>query len=262
VKSTPIKRLYYDLEMSQAIAKLWGSGKQYVHASQIIEPQKIISFHWSWEGENEVHNIDWGLEKQCDKRVLKQIAKQFKAANEVVAHNGNRFDMKKVYNRALFHNIHLPVKPAQIDTMLELKKIAYMDSYSLKEACKYFKLPLKLDAGGISTWDDIQFKKCKKALDHLLYYGDGDITSLKALYKKLEPYIKPKFNHSVNKGLEKYNCPNCGNIHIYHNKQVTTASGTIHHWMRCSDRACNKYFKINNKTHQDWIKFKLNAGIK
>jgi len=98
-------------------------------------------------------------------------------------------------------------------------------------------------------------------LDHLLYYGDGDIVSLKAVYYKLRPYIAPNFQYAVKNGDSKFHCPECSAL-PYWNKTYTTAQGTIQHYMKCRNKECRTTFKINNKTYQDWFKYKVLKGIK
>jgi len=255
------KRLFYDLETSQMVFKGWRTGKQFIGAHQIIEPTKIISVHWGWEGEDEVYNLDWGLDKQCDKRLLKKFIKELNKADEIVAHNGDRFDIKWIRTRAIKHGLEMKHTYNMIDTYKIAKKYLNLHSYSLKEICKYYDLTLKIDAGGISTWDAIQFDKSQEALDHLLYYGDGDITSLKAVYYKLRPYAQPNMHFGVYGGNEKFHCPECGALPKW-NKTYTTRAGTIQHYMKCRDSKCSTYFKVNNKTYQDYMSYKIRNGIK
>jgi hypothetical protein len=254
------KRLFYDLETSQIIFKGWRTGKQFVGAHQILEHQKVISFHWSWEGEDEVHHVHWGLHKQCDKKVMKEIQKQFSKASELVSHNGDKFDMKKIFARMMFHNLDFFKTFKSYDTYKEVKKIASLPSYSLKECCLYFDLPLKLDSGGLETWDAVQFDKDQKALDHLLYYGDGDIVSLKALFEKLKPYMNIKTHHAVLHGGDKWMCPECDSIKVNIKRTYTTAAGTIKHYYHCREDGCGTHYQVNNKTRQDHLQFMMING--
>ena len=257
-----LKILFFDLELSQAIATVWNTGKQYVGHHQLIEPQKIISYHWKWSDSDKVQNMDWGLHKQCDKKIIKQIKKDFDRADLIVAHNGNRFDMKKVYGRAMYHGIILNPKYVTFDTMVEVKRLASLPSYSLAFLCKHFGLPFKLDSGGKATWDQVQFDKSREALDHLLYYGDGDITSLEALYYHIRPYTQAKIHAGVLRGGERYHCPSCERLANYKSMYVT-AAGTVQHWLQCSDRkVCKSQWKVNNKTYQDYMQYKIRNGIK
>lgn len=251
------RRLYFDLETSKMLFWAWDTGKTYLRADQIIQEKKIVSFHWKWEGEEEVHHVHWGLHEQCDKKVVQEIAKQFSRATEIVSHNGKRFDMKIVFGRAMFHKIDLLPKYIQRDTYQMVKSVAYLPSYSLKYCCKHFGLPLKLDSGGSATWDKVQFDKDQEALDHLLYYGDGDIISLEALFN----HIKPFFFVQQHYGEEKYHCPEC-DLLGEHNKRYTTAAGTVQHYFRCKDKGCNTTWKVNNKVYQDWLQYKIRHGVK
>jgi transposase-like protein len=84
-----------------------------------------------------------------------------------------------------------------------------------------------------------------------------DVTVLEAVFNKLNSYTTPSTNYAVKNGDDKFCCPECTNYNVRHNKQVVTAAGTIHYWMRCND--CRKHFKINNKTYIEFLKFKINT---
>jgi len=253
------KRLFYDLETSMLVTWAWRTGKQYVGANQILEHNKIISAHWKWEGEDKVHHIDWGLNKQCDKKIVETLIKEFDKADEIVAHNGDRFDIKWVKSRAIYHGLEMRSNYRSIDTLKLAKSNLNLPSYSLKELCKYYGLPQKIDAGGIETWQKIQFEKDQEALDHLLFYGDGDIISLEAVFQKLRPYVKLKSNYATLYGNENFFCPECSAL-PYWNKTYTTLAGTLKHYMKC--KRCNTTFNINNSSYQKYFQYKVMNGIK
>ena len=250
------KRLFYDIETSQIIFKGWWTGKGFTGAHQILEPSKIISIHWKWEGKKKIYNLNWGLKEQCDKKLLEVFIKELNKADEIVAHNGNGFDIKWIRARAMFHDLDMRNHYNMIDTYKLAKASLRLPSYSLKEICKYYKLPAKIDAGGISTWDDIQFRHCKKAMKHLLYYGDGDIVSLEAVFHKMRPYVKHNVNYSVLYGNTRYHCPECSCTGRW-NKTYTTAAGTVQVLMQCRNVNCGTYFKVNNKVYQDYLNYRM-----
>ena len=135
-----------------------------------------------------------------------------------------------------------------------------MPSNSLKEVCKYFDLPNKKDAGGLSTWIDVIVNKDKAALDHLLFYGDGDIVSLEAVFNKINGYIKPNMQYAVLRGKDKYHCPECGELGRLR-KSYTTAAGTMQHYFSCVHSNCVTSFKVNNKTYMDFLQHKIINNI-
>ena len=256
------KRLFYDIETSFCQGHFWRPGyNQTVLPSQILKQAQIICISWKWEGEDKIHNVNWGLAKQCDKALLKRFIKELDKADEIVAHNGDRFDIKWIRTRALFHGLSMRNHYNSIDTLKLCKSYLKLPSNTLAEACKYFGLVQKKDPGGMQTWIDIIFNKDKKAMKNMIDYCDGDIASLESLYVKLKPYVKHKVNYAVLRGHEKFHCPECSRL-ATHNKNYTTAAGTQQHYMRCGDVKCLKVFKINNKTYQDWLKYKMMNNIK
>lgn len=256
-----MKVLFYDIETSFCKGHFWRPGwNQTIHPHQITEHAKIISIHWKWGDKEEVNNLDWGLNKQCDKKMLKKFIKELDKADLVVTHNGKRFDTPWLRTRAMFHNIDFRPKYNELDTYKLAKKYLNLPSNSLKEVCKYFGLESKKDAGGIQTWIDVIYKKDKKALEHLLYYGDGDITSLEAVYNKFLPYVMNTTHSAVLSGGNKFSCPNCGSNIVQMNKKYTTAAGTVLRYMRCGK--CRQQYKINNKTYMDLLQFRIKNNIK
>ena len=256
------KRLFYDIETSFCQGHFWKPGyNQTVLPSQILKQAQIICISWKWEGDDVIHHADWGLKKQCDKSLLKKFIKELNKADEIVAYNGDRFDIKWIRTRAVFHGLEMRNHYNSIDTLKLCKSYLRLPSNTLAEACKYFNLVQKKDPGGMQTWTDIVFDKSKEALDRMIDYCDGDIDSLEALFEKLKPYVKHKINYAVLKGQEKFHCPECGKLG-YLNKTYTTAAGTIQHYMRCSDYpTCGKVYKVNNKTYMDYLKFKMMNNI-
>lgn len=255
------RRLFYDIETSKQVFSGWRTGKQYVGAHQIMEHTKIICISWKWEHEDEVHHLDWGLKKQCDKKLLQKFIPILEQGDQIVGHNADGFDLKWIRSRAMFHDIPMSPYFNTIDTYKIVKSICNLPSYSLANCCNYFGLEAKKDSGGDATWNGVQFDKDREALDRMLEYCDGDIISLEALFNKIRPYSKHKFNYSVLGSDAKYHCPECGGLANW-NKTYTTAQGTIIHYMKCRDNICHTKFKINNKTYQDFLQYKMINNIK
>lgn len=248
------KRLFYDIETSVCEGVFFRPGyNQTINPQQVLKHAKIICISYKWEGEEEVHNLDWG-KKQCDKQLLKKFIKLLDRSDEIVAHNGDRFDIKWIRARALFHGLTMKPKYNSLDTYKLCKKYLALPSYKLAEVAKYYGLTPKIDAGGLQTWIDVVVNKSPKALDHMKYYCDGDIITLEEVFNKIRPYVAPSLNYSVLHGGEKFFCPECSSIGKW-NKTYTTAAGTIQHYMKCRDKQCGTYYKVNNKTYIDYLKY-------
>lgn len=265
-----VKRLFYDIETSFCKGHFWRPGyNQRITPEQITEHAKIISAHFKWQHKDEVRHVHWGLEEQCDKKVVQALIKEMDKADEIVTHNGKKFDTPWVRSRAVFHNIPMRPDYNQIDTYKIAKSYLSLPSYRLKDICDYYGLTAKVDPGGLQTWQNVVFNKDPEAFEHLLYYGDGDIYSLEDVFRKLRPYVKPNMHyHSdhVQIGAGKYAagkffCPECGTLGR-HRKEYRTAAGTIRHYMTCKDSECGTSYRVSNKSFQDFLQYKTFHNIK
>jgi hypothetical protein len=255
------KRLFYDIETSFCKGHFWRPGyNQRIGPEQITDYAKIISIHWKYEGDSTVKNLDWGLKKQCDKKMLEVFIPIMNEADEIITHNGKRFDTPWIRTRALFHGLPMRHTYNEVDTYKLCKKYLNLPSNSLKEVCKYYGLQAKVDAGGLQTWINVIYKKDAEALKHMLFYGDGDINSLEAVFNKIKNYVNPNMQYSVLRGGDKFTCPECGGLGRLR-KTYSTAAGTIQHYMSCRNNECLPSFKINNKTYMDYLQFKMINNI-
>lgn len=256
------KRLFYDIETSFCEGTFWRPGfNQTILPDQILKHGQIICVSWKWEDDDEIKNIHWGLKDQCDKKVLKKFIPELNKANEIVAHNGDRFDIKWLRARAAFHGLDMKPFYRMVDTLKLSKRYFALPSYKLSEVAKYFGLTPKMDPGGLQTWIDIVIHKNGDALKTMMEYCDGDITTLEEVFHKIRRYTKHSMHHAVQGGQGKYFCPECTGLGMW-NKTYTTAAGTTKHYFKCRDTNCSTYWDINNKTYMDYLQYKMINGIK
>ena len=249
------KRLFFDIETSFNVGIFWRSGYNLnINPGDIIHERAIICICYKWEGQDEVHSLEWDS-KQSDKAMLKKFLKVMAQATEIVAHNGDRFDMKWIRTRCLFHNLGMPPIHNTIDTLKEAKRYFNFNSNKLDYIAKFLGVGAKMDTGGLDLWKDIVFKKSPDAMAKMVAYCKMDVTVLESVFDKLNLYTQSKVNYAILTGGDKFDCPQCGTTNIRYNKKVTTSAGTIHHWLICNP--CNKYFKVNNKTYEDWVKYRI-----
>lgn len=254
------KRLFFDIETSFNIGWFWRSGyRQNISPEQIIEERKIICISWKWQGDPTVYNLTWD-QKQCDKKMIKKFIKVMDKADEIIAHNGDRFDIKWLKTRALFHGISIMPKYQTLDTLKSVKSHFNFNSNKLDYIAKFLGVGEKMETGGIQLWKDIIFNKDKKALKKMVEYCDQDVIILEKVFLKINNHIVHKTHFGVSKGLEKFSCPECGSLHIIVNKTRVTAMGTIKKSLKC--KKCNKYFTVSNKTYMDLLKYKIRNNIK
>jgi uncharacterized protein YprB with RNaseH-like and TPR domain len=155
--------------------------------------------------------------------MLEKFIKVMSKADEIVAHNGDRFDLKWVRTRALYHGIDVMPFVKTIDTLKWAKKYFNFNSNKLDYIAKLLQVGAKMDTGGLDLWKDIVFRKDMEALAKMVEYCKMDVEVLEAVFNKLNSYLAPQHNYAVQHGGEKYECPECGGTNFYFNKKVTTA---------------------------------------
>jgi hypothetical protein len=248
------KRLFYDIETSYTKGIFWSPGPgQNILPQQILVYPKIICISWKWEGEKTVYNLDWNVKKQCDKSILQKFIPILDQADEIVAHNGDGFDIKWIRTRALAHSLEMRDYYNSIDTLKACRYYFNLPSNKLGEVAKYFKLDAKGDPGGLSTWIDIIENKDPKALKRMIDYCNQDVVVLEKVFNKIKPYIKPKSNYAVLNNGERYECPECGTSDIRLTKTYVTTAGTVKRQLRCKDSKCGVCFTVNNSVYTAFL---------
>ena len=250
-----IKRLFFDIETSPMIAYTWRVGwKLNIGTDNIIEDWKVICISYKWEGEDKVQHLTWD-ENQCDKKMLEDFIKIANTADEMIAHNGDRFDIKKIRTRCIFHRIPMFPNYRTLDTLKKAKSGFNFNSNRLDYIAKFLGVGAKLEHEGFQMW-----VKCmqgdKQALKEMVEYCDVDIIVLEDVFLVLQNYIKHNAHAGVIGGGHKAECPNCGSEHTSLLKNNFTAAGTIKRLMECD--TCSYTYEISNAAYRQKLEFDAN----
>jgi len=247
--SKGIKRLFWDLETSPNIGMFWRSGyKLAIPYDNILQERAIICVCYKWEGAKKVHSIEW--DKGDDARLVKEFAPIMEEADELVAHNGDKFDLKWYNTRHLLHGLP-PIPIAKtVDTLVIARRRFYFNSNRLNYIAQFLGLDSKHDTE-FGMWRDILLRNCPKAMKRMVSYCKKDVELLEQVYHKLAPYHNPKSHVGVMTGNEKWTCPHCGSPNVHCSKTKTTARGTIQRQMQCKD--CGRYFTISDTAYRDYL---------
>jgi hypothetical protein len=253
----PIKRLFYDIETSYAKGWFWRpSYNTRITYQQIIEHSKIICISYKWQGEDKVHNLKWNKD-QCDKEMVYEFIKVMNKADEIVAHNGDKFDEKWIRKRAIYHRLPMRPKYQSLDTLKKARTHFGFDSNRLDDLGDYLGVGRKLE-NEKGLWDKVVQFNNRKALQKMVDYCDVDVILLEDVFTVMMPYIRKNTNFAVLKGGEKFHCNECASPHTHLAGTYTTAAGTFKRIMEC--KSCNNNFKINNSTYQKYLQQKMIDG--
>lgn len=244
------KVLIYDIETSYNIGKFWRAGYNLnINPGDIIHERAIICISYKWLGEEQVYNLTWD-KNQCDKFLLEQFIPILDEADMIVAHNGDRYDLKFIKTRALKHNLKMLINYKQFDTLKVAKAKFMFNSNKLDYISKFLGAEGKISTE-MKLWDDIILRKCPKALIKMLDYCDEDVRQLEVVYNALVSWDNPKFHVGVLNGKIKQTSPITGSVNIKHIKQMITNSGTIKHIMR--DLDTSRLFEMSDTNYKKFL---------
>ena len=236
------KRLFFDIETSPNLVFSWNVGYDIrLDHDNIIKERAIICICYKFEGSDKVYHLTW--DKGDDKKMLQKFAEIINTADEVVGHNSDKFDIKWVRTRCIYHGINMTHDIKSIDTLKAARSKFRFNSNRLDYLGKYLGLGEKLETGGFSLWKDIVLKNDKKAIDKMVKYCKQDVLLLEKIFQKINPYIPHKTNCAVMFERDSTACPECLSEHTVVNRHRITASGTKYVTMQCKD--CGKYFSIS-----------------
>jgi uncharacterized protein YprB with RNaseH-like and TPR domain len=239
---TKRRRLFFDIETSPNIGLFWEAGyKKNIDYSNIIQERAIICICYKWEDEKEVYSLQWDS-KQNDKVMLQKFIEVANLANEMVGHNGDKFDLAWIRTRCLFHKIEMFPAYVTIDTLKIARSKFRFNSNRLNYIADFLGLGQKIKTE-YSLWKDILLKKDKIAMEKMIKYCKKDVILLEQVFNALKNHIPPKTHYGVIFGHYKGSCPECGSDDIIIKDRRALASGIIKLIFRC--KTCGKH---HNKT--------------
>lgn len=248
-----MKRLYFDAETSPNVGTFWKAGyKQRIDYQNIIDERKLICVSYKWHDSDEVKTLDWG-KKQDDKSIVKKFWKVVEKADEIIAHNGDRFDIKWLRTRAIYHGLPFPAQLNTVDTLKWARGNFYFNSNRLDYIGHFLGVGEK-----INTSPGLWTRVCagdQDALREMIEYCEEDVRLLQRVHEKMINYTPQKTNFAVLSGGDRWNCPECGSTHVICNNTRTTAAGTVKCQYHC--KSCKKYYTVNNKQRMKHLEWKL-----
>lgn len=251
-----IKRLFFDIETSPNVVYSWRIGYNLtLTPDNIIDERKIICISYKWENSDKIYSLKWD-ENQCDKQMLIDFIQQANQADELIAHNGDRFDIKWIRTRCIFHRIPMFPQYKTLDTLKKAKNGFNFNSNKLDYIAQFLGVGAKVKHSGFDMWKKVM-KNDPEAMDEMVNYCEGDIIVLEDVYFTMQNYIKTNTHNGVINNNLKYSCPSCGSEHSELIKNNVTAAGTIKRLMECND--CDYNFEISNSSYI--LKLKFNNKI-
>jgi len=248
------KRLFFDIETSPNIMFAWTAGyKLNLPPENIIKERAIMCICYKWEGEKQVHSLEW--KKGDDKKLLVDFMKVMNTADEVIGHNSDNFDIKWVRTRCLYHGIPAIPDYSTVDTYKLAKKYFRFNSNKLDYISSFLGGGHKLHTG-FGLWKSIVLDNDVKAMKKMVTYCKKDVVLQEKVYQRMKEYTNHKTHIGVHGGNDKASCPECESENIVKKGIRVTAAGSKSYRLNCLD--CGKWYQIAFSTFNKLIRTKEN----
>jgi DNA polymerase elongation subunit (family B) len=237
------KRLFFDIETSPNIGLFWQAGyKQRIDPDNIIKERAIICIAYKWEGE-ETGALFWD-KKMCDKRMLSEFIKIANHADELVGHNGDKFDLTWIRTRCLLHGIEMFPKYTTIDTLKIARQQFKFNSNRLNYIAQFLGIGEKIKTE-FGLWKDVLLNNNREALSKMVDYCKNDVILLEKVFNKIQHHTPHKTHFGVVFNQDRGSCPGCGSDDLVKHMIKVSAAGVRYQQYQC--KTCHKFHKKIDK---------------
>ena len=210
------KILILDIETTPIAVWTWSLGNHYINPVNIIKDGNGKSIDWyvlSWSAKwwyDDKVMSDVVTPKEAkdrdDKRIMESVWKLLDEADIIIAHNGDRFDLRKLKARFIANAMIPPMPYKTIDTLKVARKEFAFSSNKQDYITKFLGLEEKLNTE-FQLWVDCM-NGDSAALKRMERYNRTDVVGLEEMYIKLRPYMKNHPNIAVM--MDENVCSVCG----------------------------------------------------
>lgn len=249
------KILVLDIETAPILAHVWRTFKENVGLEQISFDWYILSFAAKWLHQSETMYFDQqhARDVEDDTDLMRRLWNLLDEADIIVAHNGRRFDLKKINARFAIKGFTPPSPYRIVDTLEIAKKnfaftsnrLAYLtDTLCTEKKEAHAKFP------GFSLW-----KEClagnPEAWEEMRTYNIQDVVSLEELYLLLLPWDNkaPNVANYSDEGV--IQCAKCGGKHLRKVEKLYRTNVGQYEMYLCMDcHGWNRGRKLQNSLEQ------------
>ncbi len=229
-----------DTENAPNLGYVWGKWEQ-----NVIEYKSnwyFLSFAHKELGSKTIkcHTLPdyspWKKDREDDKALVEAMWHVLDQSDIVIAHNGDRFDLRKANARFVAHGMKPPSPYKSIDTLKIARRFFQFDSNRLDDLGQYLGVGRKLPHTGKHLWFGCMAGD-PKAWATMKKYNIQDVSLLERIYLKLRPWATthPNINH-LSRCADA--CPTCQSKNIQYRGFSFTRTGQRQR-LQCRD--CGKW---------------------
>jgi hypothetical protein len=232
-----VKIILFDIETAPIQAHVWQLYD--TNVVRMIRDWELMSFSWKELGEKKTHVLSRRTVKS-EADLVKKLHEVLSGADILVAHNGNKFDIKKANAKFIQFKLRPPRPSYSVDTRAVAKRHFKFSSNKLDDLGQLLAVGRKVRTGGFDLWEDCLAGK-ESAWKKMEKYNQQDVRLLERVYLKLRPWIS---NHPSLSLLTKTpkSCPKCGSTRPMHSNGFRRTVAGAYQRLQCQD--CGGWAKI------------------
>ena len=230
------KILLFDVETAPLLGTAWQTYE--TNLVWLVKDWYMLGFSWKWLGDSKVHVLvlpsfkRYKKDPEDDSELVKCLGELLGECDVAVAHNGDRFDVRKTNARLIINGLDRPMPYKTVDTLKVARKHFAFTSNKLDD------LGDTLGVGRKLKTDKELWKACMhgdmKAWRQMARYNKQDVLLLERVYLKLRPWMT---NHPAVNVIEKRpkSCPVCGGERVHKIAKYEPTKTNRKQYYRCYD---------------------------
>jgi len=248
-----VKILLFDIETAPSKAYIWNMWQENTNREKLIRDGFMLTYAAKWLNSDEImvdaltFYDEYKVNPENDYHIVKSLYNLINSADIIIAHNGNKFDMKVLRTRLLYHDFKPLSQTKQIDTLIMARSLFKFPSNKLDSIGDYLGIGRKVHHDGFSLWrgcDEGNIDSWSKMIE----YNEGDVDLLEKIYLKMRAWDKrhPNVAMFAKKGKR---CTVCGSENITERNFASTAISLFESY-QCDDCGHWNRGRKNIKTKQ------------
>lgn len=189
------KLLFLDIETSPILMTSWSLRPPHAGAVYVVRDTYILMVSWKWGHERHVKTAAlpdyprYKRNRHDDSALCGTLRDLLDAADIVVAHNGDAFDIKKINSRLITNGFKPPSPFKTIDTLKAARRSFKFDSNKLDNIGRYLNEGRKIPNTGADLWRGVVEDGDPKSWRIMRRYCKQDTELLARVYERVKPWM-------------------------------------------------------------------------
>lgn len=222
-------RLLLDLETAPMLAYTWGTYKQTIPYKMVKQPWRMLCWAAKDIDTKKTYGSSLHLhDGYSEKDMLQALAELLDKADVVIAHNGIKFDVRKINARFVSLGIRRPSPYRIYDTLRVARRHFAFTSNRLADLPDQLGIKCRKGSPGWDTWEGCLAGDVK-SFEKLYKYCKQDVKVLEEVFRKLLPW-QPLETFGIRDGA----CPTCNGTKL-HSRGLYVGSTETYTKYSCTD---------------------------